>query len=175
MKYLLNIFSNIVKISSGFLFFLIITKYNTVEAVGQLGQLLTFSAATMMVATLGIQNKVIQDVSKNRFSIDINYIMSMALITLLFLVLIIISGKLFFFDISLGYGVTSNFVFYIFVSLTFILAAFLQFKLAVYNGIEDYKKLAVVNIFGSILAVSIAYVFLGIFNQTHHQFFLIIY
>lgn len=173
MRYLLNIFSNIVKIIAGFLFFLIITKFNTVEAVGQLGQLLTFSAATMMVATLGIQNKVIQDISKDRTSIDINYMMSMFLIALFFLILILISGKLFFYDISLGYGGMSNLVFYTFVSLTFILASFLQFKLAFYNGTEDYKKLAFINIFGSITAVSFAYVFLSIFNLINYQFFLI--
>lgn len=173
MKYFLNIFSNIVKIICGFLFFLIITKYNTVEAVGELGQLLTFSAAMMMIATLGIQNKVIQDVSKNRENIDINYIASMALIALFFLIILLISGKLFFLNISLNYGGMSNLVFYIFVSLTFILAAVLQFRLAVYNGTENYKRIALINIFGSIMAVSIAYVFLGIFKQINHQFFLI--
>ena len=173
MRYLINIFSNVVKIISGFLFFLIITKYNTVEGVGQLGQLLTFSAATMMVATLGIQNKVIQDISNDQASIDINYLSSMIAIALFFLILILISGKLFFYDISLGYGGMSNLVFYSFVSLTFILAAFLQFKLAFYNGTEDYKKLALINIFGSITAVFFSYIFLDIYNLVNYQFFLI--
>lgn len=166
MRYLINIFSNVVKIICGFLFFLIITKYNTVEGVGQLGQLLTFSAATMMVATLGIQNKVIQDISKDQTNIDINYLSSMIIIALFFLILILISGKLFFYDISLGYGGMSNLVFYSFVSLTFILAAFLQFKLAFYNGTEDYKKLALINIFGSIAAVFFSYIFLGIYDRS---------
>lgn len=173
MRYLINIFSNVVKIICGFLFFLIITKYNTVEGVGQLGQLLTFSAATMMVATLGIQNKVIQDISKDQTNIDINYLSSMIIIALFFLILILISGKLFFYDISLGYGGMSNLVFYSFVSLTFILAAFLQFKLAFYNGTEDYKKLALINIFGSIAAVFFSYIFLGIYDLVNYQFFLI--
>tara|TARA_B110000879_G_C11182255_1_gene519078 strand:- start:5649 stop:6902 length:1254 start_codon:yes stop_codon:yes gene_type:complete len=173
MKYFINIFSNLIKVISGFLFFLMITKYNSVEAVGQLGQLLTFSAATMMVATLGIQNKVIQDVSKNLERLDSNYIASMVLISLFFLTLILISGKLFFYNISLSYGIASNIVFYIFVSLTFIIATLLQFKIAIYNGTGDYKKLASINIFGSITAIFVTYIFLDVFNQMNNQFFLL--
>lgn len=173
MKYLINIVSNVVKISAGFIFFLFITKYNSVESVGYLGQLLTFSAAIMMVATLGIQNKLIQDVSKNINNIDINYLLSIVLISLFFLVLVLIFGKIFFYNLSLRYGGTSNLVFFIFVTITFILAVFTQFKIAIYNGTENYKKLAEINILSSIMAVIVAYVFLDIFKGAEYQFFLI--
>lgn len=173
MKYLVNIFSNIVKISAAFIFFVLITKYNSVEGVGQLGQLLTFSGATLMVATLGIQNKLIQDISLSTKCIDINYFTSLFFLSVIFLLLVLAVGKLFFFDISLIYGATSNLIFVVFISFIFVVAVFMNFKIAVYSGMENYKKLASINIYGSLLAVFTTYVFLDIFEGIKYQFYLI--
>lgn len=173
MKYLINVFSNIVKVSSGFIFFLLLTKYNSAEQLGQLGQLLTFSAATMMMGTLGIQNKLIQDFSINSNEMDINYLISITIISFVFLLIVLIIGKVFFFELSVLYGGTSTKYFYIFIFFIFIMAIYIQFKIAMHSGKGNYKDLAKINIYGSLVALLSAYVFLDIFNGTNHQFFLI--
>jgi antigen flippase len=173
MKYLINIISNVVKVGAGFLFFLLLTNYNTPVELGQLGQLLTFSAAMMMVGTLGIQNKLIQDFSSNLKIIDINYVFSIFLISLFFLVVVLALGNAFFYDISLLYGGNSFAVFFIFVLIIFILAIYIQFKFAMFNGMGNYKRLAKINILGSLFSIFIAYIFLDIFKGKNYQFFLI--
>jgi O-antigen/teichoic acid export membrane protein len=163
----------LVKVGSGFLFFIILTKYNAPEELGKLGQLLTLSSAVMMFGTLGIQNKLIQDFAVDRGIVNNNYLLSMAVISLAFGFTLFAISYFFFVDLAKAYSAGSTNVFWMALITAYLLSIYVQFKYAMFNGYGDYKRLAVVNIMGSVSALVITYIFLFIFNGYHYQFLLI--
>jgi antigen flippase len=172
-KYIVNILSNLIKVSSGFLFFIILTKYNDPSELGQLGQLLTLSSAVMMFGTLGIQNKLIQDFAVDQKNVDINYLYSMLFISSVFGIILLFISYFFFADLATEYSAGSSSVFWVTIIFAYMLSLYVQFKYAMFNGFGDYKRLAVVNICGSIAAIFFAYIFLFILNAHSYQFVLI--
>ena len=172
-KYIINVLSNLVKVSSGFLFFIILTKYNTPEELGKLGQLLTLSSAVMMFGTLGIQNKLIQDFANDKSIVNDSYLFSMLFISLVFGFTLLSISYLFFSDLAKEYSGGSSFIFWGTMISAYLLSLYVQFKYAMFNGYGDYKRLAVVNILGSLTALLFTYFFLFIFNGHAYQFLLI--
>lgn len=172
LNYFINISSNLIKILSGFIFFLLLSRELSSDDFGRLGQVMTLSSFIVMFATLGVQNRLIQIFSTNN-KIGINHIFSLLILFFGFAILLSIISNIFFYEYALYFSNIGRIQFSLTVLTIFFIACFLQVSLSAFNGREKVKTLSVVNSLGGIISVMMAYAYFK-FNLNIAIFYIVL-